>query len=331
MGRHANRGNLHLDCLKQCASKRKGQVQLRDVTSSKATISLKSHLSSNKKEVNKKLIFRSVRRVATNEAAQDSAMGRLCIHLDKHAIKELVKVAFLVEVLPEKTVFRSGDSGSVMYVVGNGQFFVSGPGQWKGDTNKKFAPNPANTPPQIPKEGLTTVSAGEFNTTNMQDTFSDSYLDKTRQTRGMSHVAQALNVRKYSTERKYSTDRKYSADSNVSASSKTLHFQSSSSIFRARRSSSSAVVEKAKLGWSKLREKVSSGTLGTTSIELSKGDCFGKEALFHEATRTVTVMSGKKGGILWAIEKADFHRIAVRAHQKCMVDACRMLPGTAVQ
>jgi CRP-like cAMP-binding protein len=63
----------------------------------------------------------------------------------------------------------------------------------------------------------------------------------------------------------------------------------------------------------------------TSTLLLSQGDCFGQEALFHEAVRTMTVSATKQGGTLWAVQKNVFHHIAVQAHMRAMHDVRRLL------
>ena len=57
------------------------------------------------------LIMNSVRRVARNEAANDSVVGRLLIHFDSHALKNLAMSAFSVQVQPNEIVFQVGELG----------------------------------------------------------------------------------------------------------------------------------------------------------------------------------------------------------------------------
>ena len=181
------------------------------------------------------LIMNSVRRVARNEAANDSVVGRLLIHFDSHALKNLAMSAFSVQVQPNEIVFQVGELGSVMYIVGSGNFFISG---HRGEGFEKNVPDAETFRSTVHTEN-------PLNVTTVPE-------------RGRGASVTARNLR----ERQNSSD---ALSSDAPAISHD-HFQSTS-VIRARRSSSSAIVERSKPAWG----------------ELSAGDSFGKEALLHEA------------------------------------------------
>ena len=68
----------------------------------------------------------------------------------------------------------------------------------------------------------------------------------------------------------------------------------------------SAIASSFRIRGSKSRQQIGAGP----------GDCFGHEALFHEAPRSSTVSTGNLPGMLWVLSKQQFQDVARAEYEK---------------
>ena len=261
-----------------------------------------------------KLISKSIKRVATNAAEEDSFVGHRFGHLDTRALKKLVGAAFPVEVEPNETIFSRGDSGAVMYIVDRGLFFISAQHYLREKVDKTVVSSTSMS------ESTFSTEMSESSLSSRISSSSVSVSENRRSSILSNDLGGHTNGQREESKilKKAASTRTSDGLSRLRSNTDHMHLFKSLSVMKHRRSSSSAVMNKSTTGWSATHSGFTNQPSDFRAIELSAGDCFGKEALFHEATRPVTVKAGNKGGVLWAIEKDIFHKIAVRAHQKRM-------------
>ena len=87
------------------------------------------------------LLTKSVKRVVQHAASEESVSGKLFMYIDDIALKKLVESMFIVDVAPNETVYKRGEKGMLLFVVGSGTFEVRGEdgveGMYKDDDDIK--------------------------------------------------------------------------------------------------------------------------------------------------------------------------------------------------
>ena len=72
-----------------------------------------------------------MKRVAHTCALEENISGRLFMHIDEVALVKLVEQMFIVDVASNETVYKRGEKGMLLFVVGSGTFEVN-------DSSKRF-------------------------------------------------------------------------------------------------------------------------------------------------------------------------------------------------